>query len=222
MANNCYILSGDGRTAVVIDPATEYGKIGAALDAVNLTAKYVLLTHGHFDHHGAARALQEMGAEIYLNKNDWYKIKDGLGRRLSEKIFASGHDSKTFTPDHDLTGGEVLDFAGLKIEVVGTPGHTSGGVCFFIGGFIFDDNCRFGDTLRIELPENIPVLFSGDTLFHTDVGRTDLTDGDFTALKRSVLEKLYTLPPETIVWPGHEEETTIGEERENNLIIRIE
>ncbi|GHV01083.1 MBL fold hydrolase [Clostridia bacterium] len=192
LRNNCYILSGDGANAVIIDPATEAAKIEAALMVARLAPTAVLLTHGHFDHHGAARRLQEAGAEIYLNKSDWVLIKKGMGFVLP----------KAFTPDHDLTDGQILTLAGLTIRVIATPGHTPGGVCFLFESI------------------NRPLLFSGDTLFHTDVGRTDFPGGDFATLKKSILEKLYTLPPETLVYPGHEEETTIGEEREHNTVVR--
>jgi len=193
LRTNCYILSGDGANAVIIDPATEYAKISGALSAANLMPKYVLLTHGHFDHHGAAKRLQDDGALIYLHKNDWDKIDKGYGFVLP----------KTFIPDRTLNDGEALSLAGLEIKVLATPGHTSGSVCFQMIKHFYN------------------ALFSGDTLFHADVGRTDLPSGNFAALKKSVLEKLYILPPETIVYPGHDEETTIGEEREYNTAVRV-
>ncbi|MDR0856692.1 MAG: MBL fold metallo-hydrolase [Clostridiales bacterium] len=103
-----------------------------------------------------------------------------------------------FVPDAAVTDGQVLSLAGLTITVIHTPGHSPGGVCYLI--------------------EN--HLFSGDTLFHTDIGRTDFTYGDEALLKAGIREKLYRLPDDTVVYPGHEEQTTIGEEKRNNLCCK--
>ena len=192
LSNNCYILSGDEKNAVIIDPAGNYPKITETLTGAGFSPSYVLLSHGHFDHIGAVKQLQDVGAEVWLHPNDRDKI-------------TSFRRTTPFVPDKNLVDGQILNLAGLEIKVIHTPGHTSGGICFHINN----------------------MLFSGDTLFHGNFGRTDLPSGNFEQLKRSVKEKLFTLPPETIVYPGHggsppgEEETTIGEERLNNSILRL-
>jgi glyoxylase-like metal-dependent hydrolase (beta-lactamase superfamily II) len=189
MSNNCYILSGDGVSAVVIDPSGQYNKIDAALKEAGLNVAAILLTHGHFDHYGAAKRLRDnYGAPIYVHPADADKIGEGYGLVNAER----------FTPDRALTDGDVLHLAGLDITVIHTPGHTGGGVCFLTEG----------------------RLFSGDTLFHGDVGRTDFPTGNAAELARSIRERLYTLPLETEVLPGHEEATTIGEEALHNTVIR--
>ena len=186
LQNNCYILSGDGKNAVIIDPAGNYPKISGTLKDAGLSPAYVLLTHGHFDHIGAVKQLQDGGAQVYLHRSDVDKIgARGFGR------------VEPFVPDCDLSDGQILKLAGLEITVIHTPGHTSGGICFLTNG----------------------LLFSGDTLFHGDVGRTDLPSGNYEQLIRSIKEKLFILPPETKVYPGHAESTTIGEETRNNNCV---
>ena len=100
----------------------------------------------------------------------------------------------------ELKDGQMLDFAGRSIKVLHTSGHTEGGVCFYIGS----DN----------------ILFSGDTLFRSSVGRSDFPGGDAELLERSIREKLYILPEGTKVYPGHDEPTEIGWERKNNMFVR--
>ncbi|MCL2751288.1 MAG: MBL fold metallo-hydrolase [Firmicutes bacterium] len=177
LQNNCYILNGDGRDAVIVDPSGQYPLIAETLDKRGLSPAHVMLTHGHFDHTGAARKLQAAGARIYLHPADLDKINAWPGK------------SEPFAPDIYLEDGQILKLAGLEIEVIHTPGHTGGGVCFLVGG----------------------TLFSGDTLFRGDVGRTDLPSGDYGQLVKSIRERLFALPSDTRVLPGHEEETTVGE-----------
>jgi len=179
LQNNCYILSGDGKNAVIIDAPGNFTKIEEALKEAGLSPAYVLLTHGHFDHVGAAKRLQGAGAKIYLHPDDTDMTGSGLWR------------VKSFSPDFAMSDGQALNLAGLKITVIHTPGHTSGGVCFLTSG----------------------MLFSGDTLFCGGIGRTDLPSGNHAQLKSSIKEKLFTLPPETEVFPGHGEKTSIGNEK---------
>ncbi len=151
--------------------------------------KYILLTHCHFDH------------LFCLNK-----IRDGkivAGTKECSRNMISPHISLcdyTCLPeascDMEIEDGEY-DFCGIKIKVIKTPGHTDGCACFLV------DNC----------------LFSGDTLFARNIGRTDFPTGDFETLEKSVREKLYSLDNETVVYPGHGPLTTIGYEKKNNPFI---
>jgi glyoxylase-like metal-dependent hydrolase (beta-lactamase superfamily II) len=188
--NNCYILSGNDADCIVIDPGGDCPAIEGALRTAGLTCRDVLLTHGHFDHWGAARALQEAGAKIHLHEADMDRLNETFGVPRA----------RSFTPDAYLTDGQILRTAGLDIKVIHTPGHTLGGVCFLIGD----------------------MLFSGDTLFAGDVGKTSYPWGSFELLARNIREKLYVLPPETKVFPGHEESSTIGRERLYNAAVRAE
>lgn len=178
---NCYIVSGGGGLAAVIDPGADYGGLKSLLDVNGLKAEAVLLTHGHSDHLGAAKKFQDAGVKIYMHGADAGMIRD-------------------FGADAYVSDGEVLDIAGMSITVIHTPGHTKGGVCYYTCG----------------------TLFSGDTLFHGDIGRTDLPGGDPGQIEASIRDKLYTLPDDTKVFPGHEEETTIGEEKQCNQYVRME
>jgi len=185
---NCYIISGDKTNAVLIDPGGDYEKLKTVLDGSNLRAEAVLLTHGHYDHHRAAKQFQDAGAKIYMHAAD---------REIIPYIHGFVKPVM-FEPDFDVSDGETLSLAGLEIKVMHTPGHSKGGVCYYINN----------------------VLFTGDTLFHGDVGRTDLPGGNAAALRESIRKKLYALPDDTVVYPGHEEETTIGEEKRFNNYVR--
>jgi glyoxylase-like metal-dependent hydrolase (beta-lactamase superfamily II) len=188
---NCYILSNDGHGAVIVDPADDYLAIRAILDKEKLSSFTVLLTHGHLDHTGAVKDLQNAGATAYMSFLDKPLIGDdfGMGWQGTRSIFV---------PDNDLYDGQSLKIAGLSIQVLHTPGHTAGSVCFLLGD----------------------MLLSGDTLFRHFVGRTDLPSGNFETLTESIRKKLYTLPPKTRVYPGHDGETTIRKEQAENQKIK--
>ncbi len=185
---NCYLAGKKGQ-AVIIDPGANFGKIKAALEKNGLTAAAVLLTHGHFDHHGAAKKFQDAGLKIYMHAADEILIARPPAKR-----------GDAFKPDIYVSDGDIIQEPGLGIRVITAPGHSMGGVCYYTEG----------------------KLFSGDTLFLGDVGRTDLYGGDFNALKSSIINKLYALPDETEVYPGHGGATTIGREKKNNSYVRAE
>ncbi len=189
---NCYILADEKyRHAIIIDPGDEYRKIQDIIDADNLEAKLIINTHGHIDHIGLN---DKFKVPVYIHKLDKPYLKDP-SKNLS-LFLSSGFtsDSKVFTvKDKDLI---VLN--DLKLEVIHTPGHTPGGIC-----------------LRIE-----NILFSGDTLFYKGVGRTDFPGASFDAISQSIREKLFTLPPSTIVYPGHGQSTTIQEEKLGNMFVK--
>ncbi len=189
-ANNYLLI--DGNEAVLIDCSGVKQEILNELEGKTL--KYILLTHGHFDHVLGVNGMREKtGAKVLVNKND------------VERMEESAHIMQTFgvpnvdTPQADefVNDGDELFFGNTKIKVIATPGHTQGCVCYMIDG----------------------KLFSGDTLFRNSVGRCDLPGGDFSKLKNSVQDILFKLDENTTVYPGHGPETSIGYEKQYNEII---
>lgn len=189
---NCYIVEGDRKQSIVIDPGDEYPKIKELLQKNGLSCVSVLLTHGHFDHMNAAAAFQRDGATVYVHRAD----ADKLNTFRSLSVCCSQPLNK-LTADVLLDGGETLEIAGLEIIVLHTPGHSAGGVCYKIGN----------------------ALFTGDTLMKSYYGRTDFYDGDYDALKNSITKILFGLVGEYDVYPGHYEQTTLSRERRMNTIL---
>ncbi len=197
---NCTIL-GDPTTgdAIVVDPGDDAEVITARLDALGLKAVALVHTHAHFDHVGAARAVSEAtGAGIRLHEDDrWlYEHLDVQGR-----MFGLTFDA-VLPVERWLVDGDVVGRGRTEVEVIHTPGHTPGSICF---------RCDVGGR---------SVLFAGDTLFRGSIGRTDLWGGDFPAIERSIKTRLYTLSEDTVVVTGHGPETTIGRERRSNAFVR--
>ncbi len=193
-----YLLGADGTTdTVVIDP----GEAQPALDALEQDGRNcvaILLTHGHFDHIGGVRAFKEKyDAAIYIHEADAGMLKSN---RMSLAVL-TGDLINPAEPDVLLYGGETLDLAGLKLDVIHTPGHTKGGVCF---------------ALKSE-----KKLFVGDTLFLEGSGRTDFPGGSEKELYHSIADKLFPLEGDFDVYCGHEEDTTLEHERNNNPFVEI-
>lgn len=190
-AANSYLLTADGKSAVCVDPAQP-----RVLDEARrrgLEIKFVLLTHGHFDHVGGCAALQRAGAKIGCSNAEKQLVLAGDG--LAESF---GYvPVQPFSIDFTVKDGETPLLCSIRFLVIETPGHTAGGVCY-----LAEDS-----------------LFTGDTLFCGSVGRCDLPTGDGAALEKSV-KKLYALGGDYTVYPGHEEDTTLEAERKNNLWIR--
>lgn len=185
---NCYLVF-DKKSGILIDPAVFEQKILDFIKKENLKIEYILLTHGHFDHiSGAAAFAKKLSAKICLHQDDLLLTR-GLARNVG-RIW--GYKSKSFQPDIFLEDGQKFKVGDLEFEVIHTPGHSEGGVCFYF--------------------EKQKVIFSGDTLFAGSYGRTDLPGGDEEKIFESI-KKLLKLPPETKVYPGHGEETKVGEER---------
>lgn len=193
LQNNVYVID-DGKATIVVDPTCNADDIVAALDGRTLDA--IVLTHRHFDHVGAACALREKtGATVIASKIDTPVIEG------TEEI---PRESRGFEPcpvDHTVEDGDVVQIGDMAWRVMLTPGHTPGSMCLFI-------DPRFGTD-----PQGAPVLVSGDTLFFGSIGRTDFAGGSMDDMRRS-LTYLAVLPDETIVLPGHGDQTTIGAERE--------
>ena len=196
VATNCYlIINKDNNESIIVDPADSPESIYDMVVRSGSKPQAILLTHGHFDHIGAANEVREhYGIKIYASCDE-EKLLASPARNLSN---AYGMSLRV-TADVLHNDGDILELAGLKIKAIHTPGHTPGGCCYYM--------------------EQEGVLFSGDTLFQTSVGRSDFPGGSASALVRSVKEKLLVLPEETHVYPGHMEETTIGYEKLHNPFI---
>lgn len=188
---NSYILANKKNEAVVIDCGDE--SLIYELKYRNLLCKYVLLTHGHFDHTGGAARLSEEGAKIFCGENekDFIFSKENLG------IF-KGMEIPFFKIDKTFSDGVETELCGIKIKVLSTPGHTCGSVCYVV--------------------EN--MIFTGDTLFKLGVGRTDLPTGSEKKLKES-LKKLFALSDNYELYCGHGCPTKLENERKYNPYARI-
>lgn len=200
LETNCHILADkETKDAVIIDPGAETDKILSIINTENLNLKAVLLTHGHGDHIGAVpKIISEKNTKLLIHKDDAVMLSDAE-RNLSAML---GFSITSEHPYTELSDGDVLTFGSLRVEVLHTPGHTRGGVCFFVPN------------------EDAPILFSGDTLFCGDVGRCDLPGGSWESLKNSIITKLYSLPENTVVYPGHGTASTIGKEKISNNYVK--
>lgn len=187
---NCWLVSdGAGGPLVVIDPAGDAEELLATVGDRPVAA--IVLTHGHFDHLGAASALRERtGAPLLVHEADAASVTDPA--TTGGEIF--GYRMSTAAPERVLRDGDTVEAGELSLRVIHTPGHTPGGICLLAEG----------------------ELFAGDTLFAGSVGRTDFPGGDHAALVRSIAERLSALPDDTRVHPGHGPNTTIGRERRAN------
>lgn len=200
---NTYFLYREGSgKVVVIDPADEGTRIYATLFKNDLKVEAILLTHGHGDHFWGLDALkgsvnrerQEKGLEpirVYALEEE-----KALLANVNDNITAMYGRPCSVTADVYLKDGQELQLADMTFQVIATPGHTAGGCCYYLSEAGF--------------------LISGDTLFQMSVGRTDFPTGSMSTLVRSIREKLFCLPDETKVYPGHGESTSIGFEKENN------
>ena len=194
LAVNCYLVSREGR-AVVIDPGDDVEVILGALEERNLKLEGIINTHGHFDHIGANGALKEATtALLYIHRGDAPCLQDAAAN-LSQ--WAGLGPVVSPAADVLLSGGEVLELAGLEFEVLHTPGHSPGGICLKVGD----------------------VLFTGDTLFAGSVGRVDFPGSSWEVLMKSLNEVILPLAPETMIYPGHGPASTLGAEKQNNPFL---
>lgn len=196
MSTNCYLLINETRNeAVVIDPGAQPDLIKAKLDKFNVTPVAILLTHGHFDHIMAAASLaKEYDIEIHAGKPE-----EELLANSSLNCSSLVQQDIVLDTDVLLDDKEIINLADINIEVIYTPGHTQGGVSYYI--------------------EDVGALFCGDSLFYESIGRTDFPTGDIRALTCAIEKRLFALPQEVIVYPGHGQTTSIGHEKANNPFI---
>lgn len=192
---NCYIIGClETRLAAVVDPGDEGRRILSHVQKHGLRVSYIINTHGHLDHIGANGAVKEAtGAPLLVHPGDAAMLTDPA---LNFSKFM-GRPIAGPPADRLIDDGEVLEVGSLHVQVIHTPGHTPGGICLLVGD----------------------RLITGDTLFAGSIGRTDFPGGSFETLIKSIKEKLLILPGETAVYPGHGEESTIGEEREGNPFL---
>lgn len=195
LQENCYLLACEAtQEAALIDPGAEAERLLQAVTAQGFTLKYILNTHGHFDHIGAiAELVATTGAAFLLHEADLFLL-DGLANEPLQAYFQIPQPPH---PTHTLKDGDRTAVGKLVLQVLHTPGHTPGSVCF-----------------RVE-----DVVFSGDTLFFHSVGRTDLPGGSHERLLTSLREKLLSLNDAVRVLPGHGPATTIGNERQSNPFL---
>jgi len=209
IGTNCYLVWEDeSGEAMIIDPGAYEPTIEHTIAENGLLLKYIALTHGHGDHIGGVPDFKSAHPDAVI-------AASAQEISLLESPASNGSEAMTgrsvkFTPEQLLQEGDALTLGDLTFQVIETPGHTPGGLCFYVPEW---DNDLIAHAYS-------GTLFSGDTLFHESVGRTDLTGGDFGTLKRSIREKLFALPDDTIVLPGHMDATTIGREKKYNNFVR--
>lgn len=196
VGTNCYIaMNEETKEAIIIDPADQADKINQKLGQMGAVPVAILLTHGHFDHVLAANDLKEQHSiQIYANEKEQETLEN-----TQMNMSSMGYGQTTYKADIYVKDGQELELAGMKIQVIWTPGHTPGGTCYYL--------------------KDEQTLFSGDTLFRRSVGRSDFPGGSMSQLVRSIKDKLMILDDEVKVFPGHMGATSIKEERVHNPFI---
>ena len=192
---NTYLLyDEESKEAILIDVGGSAQSIISKIKELGLNLKGIYNTHGHFDHILGAKEIQdELKIPFYVNKGDELFVEN-LETQMA--MYGMG---QALPPEISgfLDENTEIKLGKNAIKVIETPGHTQGGVCFLTNN----------------------MLFSGDTLFLESIGRTDLPGGDYSTLKKSIKEKLFTLPDKTVVYPGHEDSTSIEHEKKYNMMV---
>jgi len=194
--SNVYIVASNGE-GVVIDCGCPPEKILEIAQSREIELKHVIITHGHFDHIYYIDQLRDLiNSPVHIHEKDAVCLSDPF---LNGLAHFPVQGSFTFRPaDNLLRDGDVIECSGLSFKIIHTPGHTKGGICILV--------------------EN--ALFTGDTLFNASIGRTDFPGGSMDEIIRSIKGKLYTLPDDTNVYPGHGITTTICYEKKYNPFCR--
>ncbi len=191
---NCHLLH-NGVDAVIADPSDQTDDVLQAAKALGLTVRALLLTHAHFDHAGGAEAMvKATGLPVFVGLEDW-AVRD---------LYLMGGLLYGF-PRVPLFEADILEpgparWGSLECEVIHAPGHSPGSLCFYF-------------------PAE-KALLSGDVIFYRSVGRSDLPGGDQAALFQTLRQSIYTLPPDTVIYPGHGDPTTVGDEAAANPFCR--
>lgn len=193
---NTYVLTEDGKTAILIDPAQP--RVESELIKRGLLPAYVLLTHCHFDHVGGVSALQASGARVLCSEAE--KPLFGTQADLFDMF---GAPRLPYRIDETFADGEEKDLGGILVKMLWTPGHTAGSACYLITA---KDGGRY--------------LFTGDTLFEGSIGRTDFPTGNIGDMRAS-LKKLAALEGDYPVYAGHNDPTTLDHERKTNPFMQV-
>lgn len=192
--SNCYLVAcPETREGIIIDPGSEGSLIVATAKELSLKVKYIINTHAHIDHLGANNEVCKAFAAPLLG----HKADLPLFRSRTSSLNQLADEGGLKEPDRFVEEGDLLDLGTLQVKILETPGHSPGGISLEIGG----------------------VLFTGDTLFASSIGRTDLPGGSYNGIIRSIKEKLLVYPDHTEVCPGHGPPTTIGAERRYNPFL---
>jgi len=198
LQENCYLVRRPQATsAVIVDPGEEAPRLLEAIDALGIESlDAILLTHCHFDHVGAVKAVHDAtGAPVWCPE-----LETEVLANIDAYTFPGFGPFESYDADHTVAGGETLELAGLSFDVRFTPGHSLGHVTYAV--------------------RDEQALLSGDVLFQGSVGRTDLPGGDWPTLLASIESLIQEFPPETLVYPGHMGVTTLGDERATNPFLR--
>lgn len=194
---NCYILGCEETSkAALIDPGDEADRILMSLAEAQLQVEKIINTHGHFDHVGANSRIKSVTqAELLIHSLDAPMLA-----HLAASASAWGLNAEDSPPpDRTVADGDTICFGNQQLKVIHTPGHTPGGISLY----------------------NDLMVFVGDTLFAGSIGRTDFPGGDYDTLINSIQDKLFTLPDDVTVYPGHMGTTTIGQEKRTNPFCRL-
>jgi len=200
LACNCSVIGDEvSREAIVIDPGDDVSEILGIIARNQLTVKMIVITHAHIDHIGGAQKLRaHTGAPVYMHAADSF-LADQLAMQAAWVGMETPENPGIDTPAKE---GDVLRAGSIEAHVLETPGHTPGSISLY-------------------LPLESKVI-AGDTLFRDSIGRTDLPGGDAAGIARSIRGKLYTLPDDTIVIPGHGDLTSIAREKRSNPFVRLQ
>jgi glyoxylase-like metal-dependent hydrolase (beta-lactamase superfamily II) len=195
LETNCYILGDEkSKEGVVIDPGGDFAEIDGQLKELDLKVKYIILTHGHFDHTSALGQLKKAtDAEVLIHPEDAPMLSSGGGAQA----FLLETGNHPVTTDGTIQEGDLIQFGQYRLEVLHTPGHTAGGISLLTD----------------------KMLFVGDSLFCGSIGRTDLPGGSYQQLIDSIKSKLLSKEDDYAVYPGHGPATNIGEERRRNPFL---
>ena len=198
VSTNCYVLHQEGSNeCILIDPGEISMELTGYLADHKLQITAILLTHGHFDHIIGVPKLRSLYTiPVYAGSEEQKLLMDPHLNKTAVYGGAIALEDCVYVADQD-----VITLAGFKVRVIHTPGHTIGSVCYYL--------------------EEEHVLFTGDTLFREEVGRTDLPTGNYQQLLSSLQEVLMLLPDETKVYPGHERDSSIGHERHYNPYVSM-